>query len=658
MNTIRHIFFFISLFVSNNFFTQDVKSHKFVPFFTSLRVDKLSNRLTNGCTTDEEKVASIHSWIIHNIRYDVSKWMSCDYSKTPIKRILFKRKAVCAGYTDLFNELCKYADIPSIYVSGYFKNEYTNLGDKCYIDEHAWNAVLVNNEWKLVDACWDAGFIEYYKRTFAGYFIFAFTLGTSDRLVYRPHFSQNPTNNYFLKNGNYFSTDHIPADSMWQLMNPIRSIAAFENDSSYYLGRYDTVPHPSKSVEFDEKRIKYISLKEDEREIANGFSSFQYNNKNNFGIANSYYIMANKLFGEVNPLMTDKVKLMSKCDSVEIWSKKSIIHCDTNVSFLLQQKNELVQNNIKKKTTISTQNKTLVSSTDNVIKNLNSVLKISVSGKILIKAYVQRNKLQANKIKKSNKFEKTQTGRRTNVADSTKSANQIILLLDSLKQADREIREKYNYLNSLHSIYISNLKEYATKTELNKNTMKELCDMRLRFMDDLDYAIRSKKDSLMLHKFKDDSLLIDGKNGPIVKHFYSQLISLKDDYQKTHSLNTELITQYCKYKKANKAKVNVSDEYNKNIETYTKNISDYNDLLKDYKKKFKQINKASKDQIEPAHEENHGYIKERFIEYQMNAIRSSFISRHYKSKLSENKNLKNKSERLFKKVEKVKKKMV
>lgn len=657
MNTIRYILFFLSLFISNSFFTQEVKSHKFVPFFTALRVDKLSHRLTNGCSTDEEKVASIHSWIIHNIRYDVGKWMSCDYSKTPIKRILFKRKAVCAGYTDLFNELCKYADIPSVYVSGYFKNEYTDLGDKCYIDEHAWNAVLVNNKWQLVDACWDAGFIEYYKRTFAGYFVFAFTLGTSDRLVYRPHFSQNPTNTYFLKSGNFFSTDHIPADSMWQLMNPIQTITSFESDSSYYLGEYDTVTYLSKSIEFDDERIKYLSMKEEEKEISDGFSSFQYNDKNNFGIANSYYTKANKLFGEVNPLMTDKVMLISKCDSVELWSKKSIIHCDTNASLLLQQKNELIQNNLKKKTTISTHNKALISSTDNVIKNLNSALKISLSGKILIKTYTQRNKLQANKIKKNNKFEKMQTGRRTNVADSTKSANQIILLLDSLGQADREIRQKYDYLNSLHSMYLNNLKEYAKKTALNKNTMKELCDMRLRFMDDLDYSIRSKKDELMSHKYKDDSLLIDGQNGPIVKHFYTQFNSLKSDYQKTHTLTTALITEYCKYKKANKAKVNVIDEYTKNIETYTKNISEYNDLLKDYKKKFKQIYRASKDQIEPAHDENHGYIKERFIEYQMNSIRSGFISRHYKSKLNENKNLKNKSERLFKKVEKVKKKI-
>lgn len=658
MNIIRIIPFFLSLLITRTSFTQEVKSHKFVPFFTSLRVDKLAYRLTNGYTTDEEKVASIHSWIIHNIKYDVGKWMSCDYSKTSTKRILFKRKAVCAGYSELFNELCKYAKIQSVYISGYSKSEYTDIGDKFYIDEHAWNAVYLNNEWRLVDVCWDAGFIEYYKRTFAGYFVFAFTLGTSDRLVYRPHFSQHPTNTYYNKSGEFFITNHVPADSIWQLINPIRDVVSIEQDSSYYFQKFDTLNYPDNSAEYDSDRLKYISLKEEEREIADGFSSFHYNNKNNFGIANSHLIKATKLFEQVNPLMTDKAMQIEKCDSVEIWTKNSIAHCDTNAVLLLQQKNELIQNNLKKKTIITTHNKSLIASTDNVVKNLNYAMKISISGKIIIKTYIQRNKVQIVKIKKNNKLEKMQSGRRTNVADSTKSAIQISLLLDSIKRADVAIRQKYNYLNSLCSTYLANLEEYSQKSEQNKNTMKELCDMRLRFIDDLDYAVRVKKDKLLSHKYKDDSLLIDAANGPIVKHFYSQFNSLKSDYQKLYDLNIELIAEFCKYKKANKAKVNVTEEYNKNIDLYIKNMSEYNDLLKACKKKFKQIYKASKDKIDPAHAENHGYIKEKFIEYQMNTIRSGFINRHYKSKLNENKGLKSKSERLFKKVEKVKKKMV
>lgn len=658
MKIIRIIPFFLSLLITLTSFTQDVKSHKFVPFFTSLKVDKLAHRLTDGYTTDEEKVAAIHSWIIHNIKYDVGKWMSCDYSKTSTKRILFKRKAVCTGYTELFNELCKYAKIQSVFISGYSKSEYTDIGDKFYLDEHTWNAVYLNNEWRLIDACWDAGFIEYYKRTFAGYFVFAFTLGTSDRLVYRPHFSHHPTNTYYNKSGEYFITNHVPADSIWQLINPIREVMLIEQDSSYYFQKFDTLNYPNNSTEYDDDRLKYISLTEEEREIADGFSSFQYNNKNNFGIANSYLIKATKLFDQVNPLMTNKAMLIEKCDSVEIWVKNSITHCDTNAVLLLRQKNELIQNNIKKKTIITTHNKALIASTDNVVKNLNYAMKISVSGKIIIKTYIQRNKVQMIKIKKNKKLEKMQTGRRTNIADSTKSAIQISLLLDSIKKTDTNIRQKYNYLNSLHSTYLANLEEYAKKSEHNKNTMKELCDMRLRFIDDLDYAVRMEKDTLLSHKYKDDSLLIDNTNGPIINHFYSQFNSLKSDYQKLYDLNIELIAEFCKYKKANKAKVNVTEEYNKNIDLYTKNMSEYNDLLRGYKKKFKQIYKASKDKIDPAHAENHGYIKEKFIEYQMNTIRSGFINRHYKSKLNENKILKNKSEKLLKKVEKVKKKIV
>jgi hypothetical protein len=34
-----------------------------------------------------------------------------------------------------------------------------------YLDEHIWNAVYINNEWKYIDNTWDAGYVINHKRT-------------------------------------------------------------------------------------------------------------------------------------------------------------------------------------------------------------------------------------------------------------------------------------------------------------------------------------------------------------------------------------------------------------------------------------------------------------------------------------------------------------
>ena len=194
---------FLFCFISPFSFSQKSKSHKFVPYFSSLKVEKLAKKLTSNLESDSEKVIAIHSWITHTIKFDVKKWLSFNYTPISVRKTLIRRKTI--DYSLLFHELCTYSNIQSTIVSGYTKNKYIDITEKFYSDEQTWNAVYVNNQWKLIDACFDAGEIVYYKRTFAGYFIFALTLGTSDRLVYKPHFNHSPQKNYLLKSGVYKS---------------------------------------------------------------------------------------------------------------------------------------------------------------------------------------------------------------------------------------------------------------------------------------------------------------------------------------------------------------------------------------------------------------------------------------------------------------------
>lgn len=61
---------------------------------------------------------------------------------------ILKGEAVCAGYTELLQDMCKAVGIESYYLTG-----YTQIGDSepAY---HAWNSVTINGETYYADVCW------------------------------------------------------------------------------------------------------------------------------------------------------------------------------------------------------------------------------------------------------------------------------------------------------------------------------------------------------------------------------------------------------------------------------------------------------------------------------------------------------------------------
>jgi hypothetical protein len=230
--------------------------------------------------------------------------------------------------------------------------------------------------------------------------------------------------------------------------------------------------------------------------------------------------------------------------------------------------------------------------------------------------------------------------------------NRIKLYSDSILITKKQIEDKLAKLTSVHNSFINNMTNYSIKSDLNNKTTKELCDLRLSFIDDLDFPIRKLKDSLLVHKTKDDSLLYDSKNGAIVTYFYSEFNTIKKDFDNLYKFNLINDLEYCKLKKSIKLNEIVVEEHKNFINGFEKDMKSYNSILKTFKNKFNEIFKLSKNQIEPTKKENHSYLKEQFIEFQMNAIRSSFINRHFKEQIKVNKDLKSKTSKLNKKIEK------
>lgn len=111
---------------------------------------KLSNQITAGAKNDDEKIRLIHAHVIKHIKYDwdlAGKTDSLLSYYPENQRTLSTGKGICYDYAALVAGLARAQGIPTKLVKGYRE------GEAIY---HAWNEVLINGEWKSVDATWDS----------------------------------------------------------------------------------------------------------------------------------------------------------------------------------------------------------------------------------------------------------------------------------------------------------------------------------------------------------------------------------------------------------------------------------------------------------------------------------------------------------------------
>lgn len=109
-----------------------------------------AQELVETFTTEKEKCRAIFRWISNNIKYDWN--VLNDYKKDRFDPlIVYKtKKAVCGGYSSLFQAMCEEAKITCLYVSG----EVLPSGDS-----HAWNIVKLDGVWYIMDVTWASGYV-------------------------------------------------------------------------------------------------------------------------------------------------------------------------------------------------------------------------------------------------------------------------------------------------------------------------------------------------------------------------------------------------------------------------------------------------------------------------------------------------------------------
>ncbi|RED26499.1 transglutaminase superfamily protein [Flavobacterium cutihirudinis] len=141
--------------------------------------EKLAERIEKDFNSDYDKARAIYSWMAFNIKYDFNAFLNpprtqgFSYSteaekQRKIKQIndnliekTFKsQKAVCEGFTALYQHLTSLVGLKCEIIRGDSKISVRDIGRKTTSSNHAWNMVLIDKKWVLVDVTWGQGYYD------------------------------------------------------------------------------------------------------------------------------------------------------------------------------------------------------------------------------------------------------------------------------------------------------------------------------------------------------------------------------------------------------------------------------------------------------------------------------------------------------------------
>ena len=176
-----------------------------VPEKEAITIDGLGAYLSRPDWGQVERVRAIWRWMTANIDYDVSR--NNYYAEETFR----DRKGTCQGYVELFVLLARRAGITALEITGYTRGSGFRPGDRIRND-HAWNAVLIDSRWYLMDITQGAGIVSegrYVRR-------------------YQEHFFLTPPGEFIYTN--------LPEIRRWQLVRDKVTACEFERLPLYRHG--------------------------------------------------------------------------------------------------------------------------------------------------------------------------------------------------------------------------------------------------------------------------------------------------------------------------------------------------------------------------------------------------------------------------------------
>ncbi|MEN2412737.1 transglutaminase domain-containing protein [Flavobacterium mesophilum] len=141
--------------------------------------EKLADRIEKDFDSDYDRARAIYSWMAFNMRYDYNAFLNpprvqgFSYSSEAEKQRKIKQlndnliqksfktqKAVCEGFTALYQHLAGLVGLKCEIVRGDSKVRLADIGRKTTSSNHAWNMVLIDKKWRLVDVTWGQGYYD------------------------------------------------------------------------------------------------------------------------------------------------------------------------------------------------------------------------------------------------------------------------------------------------------------------------------------------------------------------------------------------------------------------------------------------------------------------------------------------------------------------
>lgn len=167
----------------------------------------LTRILIRGMDNDREKSRALFRWIAEHINYDIESYRRNVHQPRTIQQVLTDRMAVCDGYAALFSAMARIAGLEVETIVGHTKHFNAEKGWIVNPEpDHAWNAVKIDGQWRLLDVTWGSGYIDEHNQ-----------------------FIKQYQEYYFLTPAEQFIYDHFPGDEHWQLLSRPVTFREFEN---------------------------------------------------------------------------------------------------------------------------------------------------------------------------------------------------------------------------------------------------------------------------------------------------------------------------------------------------------------------------------------------------------------------------------------------
>lgn len=438
-----------------------------------------------------------------------------------------KRKCTCVGYGDLLDELCSYAGLKSVSVPGYVKSQYVDLGDKCYLESHVWNAVYLNEKWELIDPTWDAGYISNIKTSAFRKLMSKISFNLVKPSKLKMHFVQAPSEVFYRRPGKYFIGTHLPINPIWQNLPSTISVSDFENDSVFYLKMFDETPETFFIDENSSAQSTYYQLTEKGKEELDGYAAFTFNKRNYYQFGIAYELSALDLAEQISPESTDTLSQIRFCNSTVELLHHAKISFLKNDSLLHVQYNELLDRNKDKRSIFKKVNDRFVRSTMRVSSAYSRCKPMHESFEKSAQALVKKNQQQVKKLKETEFLASKVSRTPSAIKDSIRIDSLLNLNSGKVKNLSSAWRQTSGTVDSIYKEIILKLERNDSIRTILINSEAGILSTRLEFYDDLDYEIQRERDSILSRKLSNDSMLFI-KDTSLLKYFYYTLTEEKN----------------------------------------------------------------------------------------------------------------------------------